>query len=233
MARGPMVILSGAGLSVASGIPTFRDADGLWEGHDIMDVATPSAWRRDPDLVRRFYDLRRIGVEAAHPNAAHLALARLQAALGPSEVTLVTQNVDGLLGRAGCAEVIEMHGALNRLRCARSLEHPRVSARGAQDPEARCAACGAPMRPDIVWFGEMPYDMEAIERRVMACGTFVSIGTSGVVYPAAGLVVVARAAGARTIEVNPKPTGGGFHEVVTAPAEVAVPELVEAWLAGR
>lgn len=152
-----VVVLSGAGLSAASGIPTFRGPDGLWEGHAVQDVATPEAWRRDPSLVRRFYDARRVAAAEAVPNAAHRALARWQEAWGPDHVVLITQNVDGLLDRAGCAEVVEMHGALRRLRCQDDPSHPRVPIGGAQDPLAECPACGAPLRPDIVWFGELPH----------------------------------------------------------------------------
>lgn len=223
----PIVVLSGAGLSAASGVPTFRDKDGLWEGHDVQDVATPEAWRRDPVLVRRFYDERRIAAATVVPNPGHEALARLQR---ERPVTMITQNIDGLLGRAGCPDAIEMHGSLWRLRCERAESHPWVPVVGAQDPAARCA-CGGALRPAVVWFGEMPIALDRIFAAVAACKTFVSVGTSGVVYPAAGLAAEARAHGAHCIEVNPNPVGGPFHEVIAEGSEVALPRLVEAWLA--
>jgi NAD-dependent deacetylase len=211
----PLVVLSGAGLSAASGLSTFRDAGGLWEGHRVQDVATPEAWARDPALVRHFYDERRLGAEGVAPNAGHLALARLQRAVGPEGVVLVTQNVDGLLQAAGAVDVIEMHGGLSRLRCERAEAHPRVPVRGRQDPSARCAACGAPLRPDIVWFGEVPHQLERIDREVRRARRFVAVGTSGVVYPAAGLASTAHRLGVRTVEINPVPSRAPwFDEVV-------------------
>lgn len=225
-----VVVLSGAGLSKASGVPTFRDADGLWEGHAVEDVATPEAWLRDRTLVRRFYDGRRIACASVLPNEGHAALARLQHALGTQRCTLITQNIDGLLQKAGAADVIEMHGSLWRLRCEASPHHPSVGVFGAQNPEARCALCHALLRPDVVWFGEMPYDLDRIEAAVTRCDVFLSVGTSGLVYPAAGLVRLAKAAGARCIEINPVPSGGSFDEVVAEPAETALPRFVGQWL---
>lgn len=229
---GRIVVLSGAGLSAASGVPTFRDANGLWEGHRVEDVATPDAWVRDADTVRRFYDDRRVAGAAVLPNGGHRALARLQAALG-DRATLVTQNIDGLLTAAGCTEVVEMHGSLWKLRCEHVEGHPWVEARGRQDPEAACAFCGGRLRPAVVWFGEVPRHMDRIFPRLRACDTFVSVGTSGVVYPAAGFVEMAWRFGARCIEVNPHPAGGPFHEVVAEGAETALPRLIEAWLSER
>lgn len=228
--EGSVVVLSGAGLSAASGIPTFRGPGGLWEGHRVEDVATPEAWRRNPALVRRFYDQRRRACARARPNAAHDALARLQRAWGADRVVLVTQNIDGLLGRAGAAEVIEMHGSLWRLCCAADRDHPRPPVAGRQDPTSTCESCGASLRPDVVWFGEPPYDLDRIHRETARCAVFIAVGTSGVVYPAAGLVAVARSAGAYCIEVNPIPTTAAFDHVIAAPAEAALPTLVEAWL---
>lgn len=223
-------VLSGAGLSKGSGIPTFRDAGGLWEGHDPMEVATPEAWQADADLVRRFYDARRLNVERCAPNPGHDALARLQQALGPDRVSLVTQNIDGLLSIAGAPEVIEMHGSLRWLRCEHDEGHPHVLVRGTQDPERRCGECPGRLRPAIVWFGEIPLHMDRIEAALQRADWFVSVGTSGIVYPAAGLVRFARHIGARTIEVNPEPTGGGFDQVIAAPSEDALPALVDEWL---
>jgi NAD-dependent deacetylase len=224
-------VLSGAGLSRASGIPTFRDGDGLWEGHDPMAVATPEAWAADPVLVRRFYDDRRVAAASCAPNPGHLALARLQRELGAERVALVTQNIDGLLSLAGAPRVTAMHGDLFRLRCSDDPDHPWIAERGRQDPSAVCSRCRAPLRPAIVWFGEIPLDLDRIEAAVLACDVFLSVGTSGLVYPAAGLVRVAKQVGATTIEVNPVPSGARFDHVLDQPSEVALPRLVEAWLA--
>ncbi|MCB9676610.1 MAG: NAD-dependent deacylase [Alphaproteobacteria bacterium] len=225
-----VVVLTGAGLSKASGIPTFRDADGLWEGYDVTEVATPHAWARDPSTVRRFYDERRINCASVLPNPAHFALSRLQHAVGVRRCTLITQNIDGLLQKASANDVIEMHGSLFRLRCEADLDHPRVGVFGPQNPGQACKICGAAMRPDVVWFGEMPYDMDKIEQAVVTCDLFLSVGTSGIVYPAAGLSALAKANGARTIEINPEPSGGPFDDVVRDTAEAAVPRFVGRWL---
>jgi NAD-dependent deacetylase len=225
-----VVVLSGAGLSKASGIPTFRDADGLWEGHDVTQVATPEAWQRDAPTVRRFYDERRINCASVLPNDAHFALSRLQHAVGLARCTLITQNIDGLLQKAGANHVVEMHGSLFRLRCEADESHPRVGVFGPQNPDQTCKICGSRMRPDVVWFGEIPYDMDRIQQAVMACDLFLSVGTSGIVYPAAGLSALARAHGAKTIEINPEPSGGPFDEVVEDTAESALPRVVGKWL---
>ncbi|MBN2801010.1 MAG: NAD-dependent protein deacylase [Deltaproteobacteria bacterium] len=225
-----LVVLSGAGLSKASGIPTFRDADGLWEQHRLEEVATPQAWRRDPDLVRRFYDERRMNALSALPNPAHEALVRLQHALGRRRVTLITQNVDGLLEKAGAIEVLAMHGSLWGVRCERDEAHPHLQIAGVQSPGARCSVCGAPLRPDIVWFGEQPQAVDRVTEALERCDVFLSVGTSGLVYPAAGFALAARARGAVTIEVNPEPSGGAFDEVIAKPAEEALPCLVADWL---
>lgn len=225
-----IVVLSGAGLSAASGVPTFRDADGLWEGHAIEEVATPAAWRRDAELVRRFYDERRENVVSVLPNPAHEALTNLQH-FWKGEVTLVTQNVDGLLAKAGAEHVIEMHGTLFKLRCEADEGHPHVGLAGRQDPERCCRTCGRRLRPDIVWFGEVPREMDRIERALRTTDVFVSVGTSGQVWPAAGFVEVARASGALTVEINPRPTRSAFDVVFAEPAEVALPRIVGDWLA--
>lgn len=225
-----VVVLSGAGLSKASGIPTFRDADGLWEGHDLLKVATPQAWRDDPETVRRFYDERRVSCAPVMPNDGHFALARLQHALSVKRCTLVTQNIDGLLQKASAEHVIEMHGSLFRLRCEADPSHPVVGVFGAQNPTASCKICGKAMRPDVVWFGEVPYQMDTIDAAVRACDLFISVGTSGVVYPAAGLAASAKANGATTIEINPVPSGGPFDQVYDEPAEDALPRVIGKWL---
>ena len=163
------VVLSGAGLSKASGVPTFRDNDGLWEGHRFEEVATPQAWQADRELVRSFYDARRVACASVLPNPGHEALSRLQHALGPRRVTLVTQNIDGLLQKAAAPDVIEMHGSLWRLKCERDDDHPRLGVYGEQDRKLRCSTCGAFLRPDVVWFGEMPEYMARIEQALSTC----------------------------------------------------------------
>ena len=228
--EGRIVILSGAGLSAASGVPTFRDADGLWEGHRVEEVATPHAWFADRPLVRQFYDERRLSCSTVRPNPGHEALVRLQQALGPERVFLVTQNIDGLLTSAGAEDSLEMHGSLWRLKCEASDLHPRVEVQGKQDPRASCAVCGALLRPDVVWFGEIPYALDEIDAALRTCTLFLSVGTSGLVYPAAGFVARAQAAGASCVEVNPRPAGGPFDEVIPEGAETALPRLVEGWL---
>lgn len=225
-----VTILSGAGLSAASGVPTFRDADGLWEGHNVQDVATPEAWLRDAELVRTFYDERRIACEAVVPNPGHTALATLQRAWGADRVVLITQNIDGLLQSAGCGNVIEMHGSLFRLRCEHDESHPHVAVAGAQSRTARCRECGGRLRPAVVWFGEIPNHMDRIQEATWAADTFISVGTSGLVYPAASLSQIAKAGGATTIEVNPDPVGGDFDYVLNQRSETALPALVGRWL---
>lgn len=225
-----IVVLSGAGLSKASGIPTFRDDDGLWRGHRFQDLATPEAWHQDAERVRTFYDVRRENVESVEPNAGHHALVRLQQAWGPERVTLVTQNVDGMLQRAGAPQVLEMHGSLLRLRCEADPHHPEVHVSGPQTRTTPCARCGARLRPAVVWFGEVPHHLEEIQERLVRCRVFLSIGTSGVVYPAAGFVRLAEQVGARSIEINPVPSGAHFDDVIAEGSETALPRLVSAWL---
>ena len=222
-----IVILTGAGISAESGIATFRAADGLWEQHRIEDVATPEAFARDPDLVQRFYDARRAHVQNASPNAAHAALARLDQRWD-GDLLIVTQNVDDLHERAGARRLRHMHGELLSAWCqacdARSAWDAPLSDRPA------CPACGVPaLRPDIVWFGEMPYHMDDIEAALRRCDLFVSIGTSGAVYPAAGFVQTARHYGARTLELNLDPSQGSilFHECRIGRASDLVPIFVE------
>lgn len=199
-----IVVLTGAGISAESGIPTFRDAGGLWEGHRVEDVATPEGYARDPFTVLRFYDERRRAAASAVPNAAHAALARLERELG-ERVLIVTQNVDDLHERAGSTRVVHMHGELRRALCAECGARPAWEGDLAGLPP--CPSCGERMlRPDVVWFGEMPYDLDRIENAVVACDVFVSIGTSGAVYPAAGYVALAAAFGARTVELNLEPS---------------------------
>jgi NAD-dependent deacetylase len=231
----PIVILTGAGISRESGLHTFRDADGIWAQVRIEDVATPEAFARDPARVQAFYNARRTGLldAAVQPNAAHRALARLEQAYG-APVTVVTQNVDDLHERAGSRNLIHMHGELLKSRCA---ECDAVFAcREDIATDAICANCRqtGTLRPDVVWFGEMPMRMDEIEEAIAASGLFVSIGTSGNVYPAAGFVRDARRAGARTIELNLEPSEGAslFHERIHGRATEVVPAFVSRLLEG-
>jgi NAD-dependent deacetylase len=228
-----IVILTGAGISAESGIATFRASDGLWEDHRVDDVATPQGFARDPALVQRFYDARRARLREVVPNPAHEALARLDAEW-PGELLIVTQNVDDLHERAGAKRLLHMHGELKSAWCLAC--DARVHWEGELGGGPRCPACGAAgrMRPDIVWFGEMPYEMDRIDRALMDADLFVSIGTSGAVYPAAGFVQTARYCGARTVEINLEPSQGSafFHETRLGKAGKLVPALVEELLAG-
>jgi len=223
-----IVLLTGAGVSAESGLATFRGPDGLWEGHRVEDVATPEAFRRDPGLVHAFYDARRARLETVKPNAAHAALARLDAEW-PGELLLVTQNVDDLHERAGSRRLLHMHGELTKGWCLACGE--RFRWRGPMGEDARCPSCGeqGQVRPDIVWFGEMPYEMERIDDALQACDLFLSIGTSGAVYPAAGFVQTARHRGARTLEINLEPSLGSFmfDESRIGKAGELVPEWVD------
>ncbi len=227
-----IVILTGAGVSAESGLATFRGPGGLWEGHRVEDVCTPEALARDEALVQRFYDERRAALGRVEPNAAHRALARLDAEW-PGELLLVTQNVDDLHERAGAKRLIHMHGELRSALCrACGGRSPFDGADMGAGPA--CPDCGKAgrLRPDIVFFGEMPYSMEAIDRALMEADLFVSIGTSGNVYPAAGFVQTARTCGARTLEMNLEPSLGAsyFHESRVGPAGVLVPAWVEEML---
>ena len=222
-----IVVLTGAGVSAESGLGTFRDVGGLWSEYDLEDVATPQGFARDPALVHRFYNARRANCLSARPNAAHEALARLQDfTLG--ETVIVTQNIDDLHERGGARDVIHMHGELLRALCGACGD--RWDAPPEMAPQDRCPGCGrAATRPDVVWFGEMPYQMDAIEDHLAGCDLFVAIGTSGAVYPAAGFVAEARRAGARTLELNLEPSdvAGLFHETRRGPATRLVPQWVD------
>jgi len=228
-----IVILTGAGVSAESGLATFRGPDGLWEGHRVEDVATPQAFARDPELVHKFYDERRAKLRTVEPNAAHQALARLDTEWA-GELLLVTQNVDDLHERAGSKRLIHMHGENMKAWCLAC--DARSPWEGSMGLSAECPACGRQglMRPDIVWFGEMPYEMERIDEALRSCDLFVSIGTSGAVYPAAGFVQTARYCGAQTLEMNLEPSLGSlfFNESRTGPASELVPKWVEEVLAG-
>ncbi len=226
-----IVILTGAGISAESGIDTFRAADGLWENHRVEDVASPEGFARDPDLVLRFYDARRAAVQEKQPNAAHDALVQLEREWVKEgrNLMLVTQNVDDLHDRAGSRNLIHMHGELLSAWCRACDAHTFWP--GALLDRPACPECGqaGALRPDIVWFGEMPYRMEEIYAALSAADLFVSIGTSGAVYPAAGFVQEARMAGAKTLELNLEPSEGSmlFDEARHGPATQLVPAWVE------
>ena len=221
-----LVVLTGAGISAESGLGTFRDKGGLWTRHDLSDVATPEGFARNPSRVHDFYNARRANAAQASPNPAHLALARLGAALG-DDLLLVTQNVDDLHERAGSCDVVHMHGALRDACCAgcgHGWAAPLVMR--ATDP---CPACAARLtRPDIVWFGEIPQHMDSILAALRVCDDFVAIGTSGTVYPAAGFVAEAAANGARTLELNLEPSAvvSDFDASRFGPASRIVPDWV-------
>ncbi len=227
-----IVILTGAGISAESGLGTFRDEGGLWAQHRIEDVATPEGFARNPELVHGFYNARRAQAAQARPNAAHFALARLQRDWS-GEVIIVTQNVDGLHESAGARDVIHMHGTLAGALCG-SCGH-RWEAPLEMSADERCPACAEPAaRPDVVWFGEMPYFMEEIYDHLANAALFAAIGTSGQVYPAAAFVHEAIAAGAKTIELSLEPSAGAsyFGETRQGLATESVPAWVDSLLAG-
>ena len=226
-----IVILTGAGISAESGLRTFRADDGLWEDHRIEDVASPQGFRRDPELVQRFYDARRVNVMAAEPNAAHRALAKLDREWD-GELLIVTQNIDDLHERGGARRVLHMHGQALSAWCTACDARHRWT--GPLLDEPPCPACGAAaLRPDIVWFGEMPYEMERIFAALALADLFVSIGTSGAVYPAAGFVQQAQSAGVRALELNLERSQGSqwFDESRLGAASELVPAWVEEVLA--
>ncbi|MCR8827952.1 NAD-dependent deacylase [Pseudosulfitobacter koreensis] len=221
-----IVILTGAGISAESGLGTFRDEGGLWARHRIEDVATPEGFASNPQLVVDFYNARRAQAAEASPNAAHAALARLEAEM-PGDVLIVTQNVDALHEKAGSQNVLHMHGALTSALCA-ACEH-RWNAPLAMTVGEACPSCERPTaRPDIVWFGEIPYHMEEIEARLSEADIFAAIGTSGNVYPAAGFVQAAAAYGALTVELNLEPSlvVSQFDETYSGLASETVPKWV-------
>ena len=226
-----IVVLTGAGVSAESGLATFRGPDGLWEGHRVEDVCTPEAYRRNPALVHSFYDERRAKLGTVRPNAAHDALARLDDEWH-GDLLLITQNVDDLHERAGSKRLIHMHGELTSGWCLDCDE--RFAWEGPMGEGASCPSCSKTghVRPDIVWFGEMPYDMDRIDDALRRCDLFVSIGTSGAVYPAAGFVQTARYCGAKTLEMNLEPSLGSymFDESRVGRAGDLVPAWVDAVL---
>ncbi|WP_147127381.1 NAD-dependent deacylase [Shimia ponticola] len=217
-----IVILTGAGISAESGLNTFRGGGGLWENHRVEDVATPEAFARNPALVQRFYNERRAGAAKAQPNAAHIALTDLGHAFG-DDLLLVTQNVDSLHEAGGSRAVVHMHGQLDQALCA-SCGHRWPSPTELEVGHA-CPSCGAPSaRPDIVWFGEIPYHMDRILEALSQAEVFAAIGTSGQVYPAAGFGEFAQQAGAECHELTLEPSGNPiFDRVIAGPATHTVP----------
>jgi NAD-dependent deacetylase len=226
-----IVILTGAGISADSGLSTFRDQDGIWSKYDIDDVATPEAFERNPHLVHEFYNARRAGLIGTKPNAAHRALSRLENE-HPGTVLIVTQNVDNLHEKTGSQNLIHMHGELAKIRC----QSCGLITKWGTDLEAdiNCPTCAEPggLRPHIVWFGEMPHQMTEIGEAIGACDLFLSIGTSGNVYPAAGFVMEARNAHAHTVELNLEPSEGEsyFHEKIYGPASEVVSRYIDTLL---
>ena len=228
-----IVVLTGAGVSAESGIPTFRAAAGLWEEHRIEDVASPAGFARNPALVHDFYNerRRRLRQSDVRPNQAHLALAEFEGAFR-GEFLLVTQNIDDLHERAGSRKLLHMHGEMLKIRCGHCGEV--IENRGADiSPASICTCCHRPggLRPHVVWFGEMPFHMDEIFNALAACDLFVSIGTSGNVYPAADLHRTAKAAGAETVELNLEQTGGNFDRGSYGPASEIVPAFFAELLA--
>ncbi len=233
MEQRKVVVLTGAGVSAESGVRTFRDNGGLWEEHRVEDVATPEAWQLDADMVWRFYQARRRQLSEVNPNEGHLALARFQTEV--KEFTLITQNVDDLHERAGCTDVVHMHGQLRTLRCESSHEREvRMESNDLSNEFVYCKCCihQERMRPDIVWFGEIPMQMQRIREAVTGCDLFVVVGSSGHVYPAAGLVNQAKRSGAHTVLVNLEEPANAdvFDEVHLGPAGELLPILVSNWL---
>ena len=235
MEKPRVVVLTGAGISAESGIRTFRAADGLWEEHHVEDVATPEGFARNPELVQSFYNARRRQLQQPEiaPNAAHLALARLEEALG-DRFLLITQNIDNLHERAGNKNVLHMHGELLKVRCASSGQVLEWTGDVTQEDKCHCCQFPAALRPHVVWFGEMPLGMDEIYSALALADVFIAIGTSGHVYPAAGFVHEAKLQGAHTVELNLEPSqvGSEFEEKHYGLASQVVPEFVDRLLKG-
>jgi len=223
-----IVILTGAGISAESGIRTFRDADGLWEGYRFEEVATLEAFGKNPNFVNKFYNARRQQLPTVHPNTAHLALAQLEKGY-TNHLTLITQNVDDLHERSGSKSVLHMHGELLKKKCVWCDQaSDNITDLDIDSICENCSRSGG-MRPDIVWFGEMPYHLEVIQEALEKANLFISIGTSGHVYPAAGFVEIANRHGAKTVELNKEETtiSSDFKETIIGPATEIVPKLVQ------
>ncbi|NRN29114.1 Sir2 family NAD+-dependent deacetylase [Photorhabdus heterorhabditis] len=225
-----VVVLTGAGISAESGIRTFRSSDGLWEEHRVEDVATPEGFQKDPDLVQAFYNARRCQLQQPDikPNTAHYALAALEHELG-DHFLLITQNIDNLHERAGSCRTVHMHGELLKIRCCQSGQVFEWVGALATDERCHCCQFPSPLRPHIVWFGEMPLGMEEIYSALAQADIFIAIGTSGHVYPAAGFVHEAKLSGAHTVELNLEPSQveSLFDEKHYGPASKIVDEYVQ------
>lgn len=223
-----IVILTGAGISAESGVSTFRDKGGIWSQYDVNDVATPEGFARNPELVHEFYNMRRRFHKDVKPNDAHLALAKLEKDL-EADVFLITQNVDSLHKQAGSTNLLHMHGEITKIRCQNC--HTIDSWTEDLSTEIVCGTCrgSGGLRPHVVWFGEMPLEMERIYSALAQCDLFLSIGTSGTVYPAAGFVAEANAKGAHTVELNLEPSQGEsmFAQKIYGPATQIVPAYVQ------
>ena len=232
-----ITVLTGAGISAESGMGTFRDKDGLWTKYPLEDVATPEGFARNPTFVHDFYNARRRGLIDAKANPAHTALAHLEAHIDQQggEVLTVTQNVDNLHELGGSKRIIHMHGELRKIRCE-ACGSVRLWETDLSVDET-CPACGVTggLRPHVVWFGEMPLQMDEIYQALLASDLFVSIGTSGNVYPAAGFVDEARSVGIRTVELNLEPSENAyaFDDALYGPASEIVPRWVESLISGE
>jgi NAD-dependent deacetylase len=227
-----IVVLTGAGISAESGIQTFRAEDGLWENHPVEEVATPEGFERNPQLVHQFYNERRAQLlsDATRPNAAHTALAKFEHDFDGSFL-LITQNIDNLHERAGSQNLLHMHGEILKMRCVNSQLVFDIRQDLSFDTECRCCRSPGNLRPHIVWFGEMPFHMNQINQALEACDLFVSIGTSGNVYPASGFYQTAKIRRAHTVELNLEATPSSFDEKHLGPATQEVPIFFEALLA--
>jgi NAD-dependent deacetylase len=223
-------VLTGAGISAESGLPTFRASDGLWAGNRIEDVCTPEAWERNPELVWQFYSKRRADGAKAQPNPAHVALAQLEKQIG-DRFFLCTQNVDDLHERAGSVRLLHMHGELNKAHCEHDCGQPPVEDRSiyASLSEVGRCTCGGRLRPHIVFFGEIPYQMDRIQQQINKATLMLVVGTSGSVYPAANFVHWARQSGARTVYIGPEPplNAHAFTQVVEGNAGELLPGLFQ------
>lgn len=226
-----VIVLTGAGISAESGLKTFRDSDGLWENHRVEDVATPEGFAVNPELVWEFYRQRYQHACSAQPNPAHYALVEMEKKLGEN-FRLITQNVDGLHRRAGNRNVIEMHGKLDTCFCTRCGKHHPMDQIDLSAVLPACPKCNGLLRPDIVWFGEIPYHLEDIEKHIRKCNLFIVVGTSGSVYPAAGFVMAAKYNGAKTLGVNlEKPKNvSHFDFFYEGRSGDLLPDLVRHWL---
>ncbi len=223
-----IVALTGAGISAESGVPTFRDKGGIWEKYDVMSVATPQAFEKDPQLVWRFYNERRKQAKSVRPNAAHYALARLERLLPEGTFALITQNVDHLHTEAGSKNLYHMHGELTKTRCTRCQE---VKVAPEELPDVPRCPCGGLLRPHIVWFGEVPFHTDRLYQMTQECDLFLVVGTSGVVHPAAGFVIHAQRSGAVTVGVNLEAPENRLYidHFYRGKAGEILPRLVEHW----